>query len=286
MHLAPKGDHYQAIPWNGDAGRGWVEAQDLLDRLFQPFAGLLMAPVRAGSRGLDIGCGTGSTTVAMARLAGNGGRAVGIDISEVMIDAARARADRERTPASFIRADAETYCFEPGIFDVILSRFGVMFFADPVRAFQNLRRAASDVGELRFLAWRSAGENPFMTAAERSAAPLLPDLPVRRDDEPGQFAFADARKVRAILEESGWADIEIAPTDVPCALPERELVDYLTCIGPVGRMLRQTDERTRAQVIQAVLPAFDPYVSAEEVRFSAACWLVTAKPDTGFKTGS
>ena len=142
-------------------------------------------------RVLDVGCGTGSTTLAVARLLGAKGRCTGIDISEPMIAAARARAEREGTPASFIRADAQTHAFEPASFDMIISRFGVMFFDDSVRAFANLRRAARDDAELRFIAWRSAAENPFMTTAERAAAPLLPNLPARRPDAPGQFAFAD-----------------------------------------------------------------------------------------------
>ena len=156
-----------------------------------------------GSRVLDVGCGTGSTTLAVARRLGAKGRCIGIDISEPMIAAARARAEREGTPASFIRADAQTHAFEPASFDMIISRFGVMFFDDSVRAFANLRRAARDDAELRFIAWRSAAENPFMTTAERAAAPLLPNLPARRPDAPGQFAFADRRRVYSILEESG-----------------------------------------------------------------------------------
>ena len=108
-----------------------------------------------------------------------------------MIAAARARAERERTPADFVCADAEVHAFEPASFDTIISRFGVMFFDDPVRAFANLRRAARDDARVRCIAWRSAADNPFMTTAERAAAPLLPTLPARRPDAPGQFAFAN-----------------------------------------------------------------------------------------------
>ena len=151
----------------------------------------------AGGRVLDVGCGTGSTTLAVARRLGAKGRCIGIDISEPMIAAARARAEREGTPASFIRADAQTHAFEPASFDMIISRFGVMFFDDSVRAFANLRRAAKQTPSLRFIAWRSAAENPFMTTAERAAAPLLPNLPARRPDAPGQFAFADRDRVHA-----------------------------------------------------------------------------------------
>lgn len=272
-------DNGQTKLWNGPAGRAWVDAQELLDAMFQPMEDLLVEAVSAGAgrRVLDIGCGTGSTTLAVARRLGAEGRCTGIDISEPMLAAARARAEREGTPADFIRADAQTHAFEPASFDTIISRFGVMFFDDAVRAFTNLRRASKDGAELRFLAWRSPSENPFMTTAERAAAPLLPNLPARRPDGPGQFAFADERRVRRILEESGWAGIDVQPIDVTCTLPEKELVRYLTRLGPVGLMLQEADERTRAQVIETVRAAFEPYVHGAEVRYTAACWSVGAR---------
>jgi SAM-dependent methyltransferase len=265
--------------WNSVAGRAWVEAQEVLDQLFKPFERLLVEAVSAASvsRVLDVGCGTGSTTLAVARLLGAKGRCTGIDISDPMIAAARARAEREGAPANFIRANAQTHAFEPASFDMIISRFGVMFFDDSVRAFANLRRAARGDAGLRFIAWRSAVENPFMTTAERAAAPLLPNLPVRRPDAPGQFAFAEERRVRRILEESGWAGIDIRPIDVACTLPEKELVRNVSRLGPLGRVLHETDERTRKEVLAAVRAAFDPYVHGAEVRFTAACWMASAR---------
>ena len=226
---------------------------------------------------LDVGCGTGSTTLAVARRLGATGRAIGIDLSGPMTDAARARAEREGSPASFVCADAATYAFEPAGFDLIMSRFGVMFFDDFVQAFANLRRAARADGELRFIAWRSAAENPFMTTAERAAAPLLPNIPARRPEAPGQFAFADQGRVHGILEDSGWAEIDIRPIDVACALPERQLAQHATRFGPVGLILHEADEPTRLRVIDTVRAAFEPYVHGTEVRFTAACWLVGAR---------
>lgn len=279
MDVPHRTDDDQAALWNGLAGRAWVEAQELLDQVSKPFEDLLVEAVSAGSGGrvLDVGCGTGSTTLAVARLLGPKGRCIGIDISDPMITAAQARAERAGTLAGFIRADAQIHTFEPASFDMIISRFGVMFFDDSVRAFANLRRAARDDAEFRFIAWRSAAENPFMTTAERAAAPLLPNIPARRSGAPGQFAFADQSRVYGILEESGWAGIEIRPIDVACILPEKELVRYLTQLGPVGRILHETDEQTRNQVIETVRAAFDPYVHGAEVRFSAACWMVSAR---------
>ncbi|QRK07366.1 methyltransferase domain-containing protein [Archangium violaceum] len=279
MNVTRQTDDAQTTLWNGPAGRAWVETQELLDQMFKPLEDLLVEAVFAGSgrQVLDVGCGTGSTTLAVSRLLGANGRCIGIDISEPMLTAARARAEREGTPASFIRANAQNHAFEPASFDMIISRFGVMFFDDSVRAFANLRRAAKDDAELRFVAWRSPSENPFMTTAERAAAPLLPNLPARRPDAPGQFAFADQRRVHRILEEGGWAEIDIRPIDVVCTLPEKELVRYLTRLGPLGLILHEADDRTRTQVIEAVRAAFEPYVHGAEVRFNAACWMVGAR---------
>jgi SAM-dependent methyltransferase len=269
----------QTALWNGAAGRAWVDAQELLDRLFVPFQELLVDVIPAGSsaRVLDVGCGTGATTLAAERRVGPNGRCIGIDLSEPMIALASARAQRDGTPATFIRADAQTHAFEPASFDRIISRFGVMFFDDSVQAFANLRRASKPGAGLRFIAWRSAAENPFMTTAERAAAPFLPNLPPRRPDAPGQFAFADSKRVHHILEQSGWTAIEIRPIDVSCTLSGTDLDTYLSRLGPVGLVLQDADESTRARVIEVVRAAFDPYVQGSEVRFTAACWQVDAR---------
>lgn len=272
--------------WNGVAGCAWVEEQELLDRMFRPLEDLLVDAVVPGHRVLDVGCGAGGTTLAAARRLGTNGGCVGIDISGPMITAARARAEQEDMPASFIRADIQTHPFERAEFDMLISRFGVMFFNDPVMAFANLRIAAADDAELRFIAWRSAAENPFMTTAERAAAPLVPNIPVRQPDSPGQFGFADRNRVAAILDESGWADIDIQAIDVDCTLPEKDLIRYFTRLGPLGLVLGEVADRTRSQVIETVRPAFDPYVHGPEVRYTAACWMVSAHAGTQPKPGS
>jgi SAM-dependent methyltransferase len=265
--------------WNGTSAQAWVEAQPVLDRMFKPLTDVLIAelPQRWAGQVLDIGCGTGDTTLAIARVLGPGSRCVGVDISEPLIAAARDRAAHEGIAANYIRADAQTYGFEPASFDALVSRFGVMFFDDPLAAFANLRRAARRQAILRLIAWRGPAENPFMTTAERAAAPLLPDIPARQPDAPGQFAFADRERVGSLLEKGGWTDIDIQPVDVTCTLAEKELVRYIARFGPLGRALPGTDEDTRARIVETVRAAFDPYVHGAEVSFTAACWMVCGR---------
>jgi ubiquinone/menaquinone biosynthesis C-methylase UbiE len=269
----------QIALWNGTAGQAWVERQSSLDRLFEPFERLLadVAAERKARRVLDVGCGTGATTLAVARRLGVQAESTGVDISEPMIALARERAARERLNARFICADAQTHAFAAGSFDLIVSRFGVMFFEDAKAAFANLRRAAKPNAQLALIAWRSAADNPFMTAAERAAAPYLPAIPARKPDEPGQFGFADESRVRAILEAAGWADVDMQPLDIACTLPASELDAYVTKLGPLGRVLGDTDEATRARVLEKVRAAFTPYVLGADIRFNAACWLISAK---------
>jgi SAM-dependent methyltransferase len=279
MHDTQESDSEQSRLWNGPAGRAWVDRQPLLDRLFAPLGTLLIESLAGHSLGrvLDVGCGTGAVTLALASPSGDAGECVGIDISAPMIEAARARAEREGSRARFVCADAQAHAFAPAGFDTLVSRLGVMFFDDPVAAFANLRRAARDGAALRFLAWRAAAENPFMTTAERAAAPLLPRLPARRPGAPGQFGFADRERVESILAQAGWGAIAIRPVDLACSLPARELVPYLSRLGPVGLALEQADPATRERVVETVRAAFEPFVQGDEVRFTAACWLAGAQ---------
>lgn len=270
----------QLARWNGIAGQAWAEEQEMLDRMFQPFADLLAETVSTGPtrvRVLDVGCGTGATTLAIARRLPGTGHCTGIDISGPMLAVAQTRAAQEGVPASFLRADAQTHPFEHASFDWIVSRFGVMFFDNPVQAFANLHQAARLDARMRLITWRASAENPFMTAAERAAAPLLPSLPPRQPDAPGQFALADPSRIRGTLEQSGWTQIELDPIDIECSFPEQDLVSYFTKLGPLGLILPEVGESTRGRVIETVRAAFEPYVHGGEVRFNASCWMVSAR---------
>ena len=269
----------QMALWNGVAGEAWVDCQNVLDLMFRPLEDLLLEPVNPETADvvLDVGCGTGSTSLAVAKRLGPGGRSVGIDISKPMIALARTRAETESVQAEFICADAQTCQFRPGTFDMVISRIGVMFFDNFIQAFANLRNASRHRAQLRVLTWRSPEENPFMTAAERAAAPLIPEVFKPKKTATGQFALAGRDFIHEILLESGWNDADIRPADIPCTLPEKDLTPYLSRLGSIGRVLPQLDENTRRRIIETVRPGFDPYVEGEDVRFTAACWLITAK---------
>ncbi|MEZ5999793.1 class I SAM-dependent methyltransferase [Hyphomonas sp.] len=263
--------------WNGPGARSWIAAQTVLDQTFAGFETLLadMAAQANARAVLDVGCGTGATTRAIARRIALEGTALGFDLSAPMIAQAKVLADQEGSTAGFLAGDAQTHKFPPAAFDLIVSRFGVMFFSDPVGAFANLRSAARPGAALAMISWRSITENPFMTVAERAAAPFLPDLP-KRGGGPGQFAFADQDYVHGILDASGWTGVSSEALDMPCAFPASELDTYLGLMGPVGQMLAKKDEAMRERVISAIREGFKEYISGSDIQFTAACWLTRA----------
>ncbi|PJI90452.1 class I SAM-dependent methyltransferase [Sphingomonas koreensis] len=270
----------QSDLWNGPAGQAWLHMQALLDSLFEPFEALLVDAVRwhGPHAVLDIGCGTGATTLAIARALAPYGSCTGADLSQMMIDRARQRAaqEAEGVHANFRSGDASRL-EGAGPFDMATSRFGVMFFDDPAAAFERIRAAMVPDAPLAAIAWRSPAENPFMTCAERAAAPLLPPLPPMQPGAPGQFAFADPEHVRAILDASGWRDVTLSPIDIACTMPEAELMPYLSNLGRIGIALQKADAATRDHVFGIVRAAFDPFVDGNTVRFNAACWMIEAR---------
>jgi len=276
-----KPNEEMAAAWNGPSGQAWVDEQALLDEMFLSIETRLADEARAAGarRVLDVGCGSGATTLALARKLGAGATATGIDISAPLIEVARARALRQGLPVTFVCADAQTHAFDDASFDLVVSRFGVMFFDDPVAAFARLRRATSKGGALRLVTFRPIAENPFMTAAERAVGHLLANLPPRRPNAPGQFAFADRDHVSDILGRGGWVHAELAPVDFTCSFPAAALERYFTRLGPVAQALREADEATRRQAIARIRAAFDAYVQGAQVRFVAACWWISARAD-------
>lgn len=262
--------------WNGVAADIWVAQQERLDRQLDPLgrAALRALAPRPGELVLDVGCGGGQTTLQLGEAVGPRGRVVGIDVSSRMLAAAR----RRSTPAhvAFELADAQTHTFaEP--FDAIYSRFGVMFFADPVAAFANLRRTLRPGGRMAFVCWRAETANPIMTVPMAAAAKYLPPLPPPQNDgAPGPFAFADSGRLARILEAAGFGDVAITPHDEPIGGNDRAATLELALqVGPLGRQLREHPDR-RAAVIDAVRDAIEPFIVDGIARIPSATWIVTA----------
>jgi SAM-dependent methyltransferase len=271
----------QIAYWNAVAGETWASLQDRLDHQLEPLGrrGMRELQLAQGQRVLDIGCGSGQTTLALAEAVGAKGAVLGVDISQPMLEVARRRAGANGvTNARFEQADAQTEPFEAGGFDVAFSRFGVMFFADPVAAFSNIRSALKAGGRLSFVCWRAQMENPVMTVAMAAAAPFLPPMPPPSDPHaPGPFAFADPERTRGILKDAGFTDIDAVPHNEKVGGGNLDQTLELSLrVGPLGTFLRENPE-ARAPAVAAVRQALAAHDGPDGVKLDSATWIVSAR---------
>jgi SAM-dependent methyltransferase len=272
----------QIAYWNGPVGERWRARQQDQDSLLAPIADLLLkrAAPAAGELVLDIGCGCGSTTLELARRVGSGGRVLGVDISAPMLGRARERAAAD-LPVDFIQADATVYAFEPGAADLLFSRFGVMFFAEPRKSFANMRRGLRRRGRLAFACWRELRKNPWLMLPLEAACRHVPRPPAPGPEEPGPFAFADERRVRDILEAAGFAEARLEPLDVSLDIGiGRGLdaaVETATGMGPASRALEGQPAELRNAAIHSVRAALVRYQVGNAVALPGAVWIVTAR---------
>lgn len=280
------GDNAQQIEdWNGLLGQRWAEEQAYLDRLTGPFgaAALKAASPQAGERVIDIGCGCGDTTLDLARAVGPSGTVLGVDVSRPMLAVARQRAEASGLAnAEFREADASVATL-PGKQDLLFSRFGVMFFDAPHAAFAHLRRALSDDGRLAFVCWRAPRDNPWAMvplSAGRSVVPVPPDAPAMDPHAPGPFAFADASRVRAILLEAGFRDVDATAVESPVYLgaSPASAAQGVARMGPLSRHIRDYGVDQEDTIIAAVERELARHAVADgSVSLAGACWVVTAK---------
>ena len=282
---APEANAEQIRYWNEAAGPKWVSFQKVIDAQIAPLGERAMdrAGIAPGERVIDVGCGCGDTTIALARRVGPTGLVLGVDISAPMLERA-AETARAAVAANvrFENADAQTHRLSPGAFDVVYSRFGVMFFADPVAAFANLRAALRPGGRLAFVCWQALRENPWLFLALQAAAQHLTLPPPPAPDAPGPFSLADPERVRDIVARAGFE--RIALEDLRTALmlggggTLDQAVRFLTeGVGPVSGVLREADPALRPTVAAAVRAAISPFVTPEGVRLGSAAWIVTAR---------
>ncbi len=232
---------------------------------------------------LDIGCGAGALTLKVADQSGAGKGALGVDVSVPLIELAKRRASEAQVPARFECADASTFDMEEAT-DVVVSRFGVMFFDDPASAFARIRAGSRRGGRLAFICWQALAKNDWALAPLQAALPFLNEPPAQLPpDAPGPFAFGDKDHVARVLLQAGWKDVRIDPVDTRIVLPGEDTVstaEFMMQLGPLSRILAE-------QALDAgpVLDALVARISGEcnangRVTMPAACWLVTARNPT------
>jgi SAM-dependent methyltransferase len=271
----------QRTRWNGIDGEYWTTHQDRMDRTLAPVTAPLLAfaAPRAGSTAIDLGCGCGATTIELARAAGPTGRVIGIDLSESMLGAARERL-RPFPQVSCLLGDAAELPLQDVGAELMVSRFGVMFFGDPVAAFQNLRTALVPGGRLRFACWRPIHENPWLQIPLHAVYQHVARLPKPDPEEPGPFAFGNTARVTRILTAAGFTAPTFTPLDIAMNIaPGGTLEDaaiQASSMGPAKRALADQPEDIHAAAVDSIRRALAPYTSGDGVKLPGAVWLVAA----------
>jgi SAM-dependent methyltransferase len=271
----------QVAYWNGAGGDHWVRRQELTDLVLTPVAEVVLgrAAAQPGERVIDIGCGCGATTLALADAIQPGGRLLAADVSEPMLARARQRIG-DRPGIAYACADAATHGFEPGWADLLFSRFGVMFFGDPAAAFANMRRGLKPGGRMVFACWRRPAENPWMMLPLQAAYLHVPKLPKQDPDDPGPFSFGDPDRVRRILDAAGFTGVALEPVDLMLDLASggglEAAVAYTLDIGATSRALDNVSDALRVAAAGAIREAMAPHLDGGRVPLGAAIWIVTA----------
>lgn len=272
----------QIAYWNQEGGLTWVARQEAWDVTLAPVAeaALSRANPESGEWAIDIGCGCGATALELARRVGEGGRVLGIDVSKPMLARARDRA-LSNPGVAFVEADATTHDFEPACYDLLFSRFGVMFFPDPARAFTNLRRALRPGGRMVFACFRTPEENPFLVTPLAAVRAFVPPMPKPAPEDPGPFSFADEARVRRILGAAGFAAIALEPVDLTLDVGSGKGLDEAIVntleIGPAARALRGQPPELRAKAEAALRQALAEHEKLGRILLTAAIWVVTAR---------
>jgi SAM-dependent methyltransferase len=273
----------QITYWNEQAGPEWVHWERMLDEQIAPMGLAVMDRTRVspGERVLDVGCGCGQTTLQLAERVGPRGSVTGVDISAPMLARARERAAAAGLRnARFELSDAQQAKLGENAFDLVFSRFGVMFFADPKAAFANLRGSLAPGGRIAFVCWQEMKANQWMLVPVRAIAQVM-ELPAPPPpDAPGPFAFADPARVRALLEGAGFADVAVEPLLGTCSRGSLdEAVDFSLAVGPASRALLQAPKEARPKAAAAVREALAPYLTPSGVHLEFSAWIATANRD-------
>jgi SAM-dependent methyltransferase len=276
----------QIAYWNGPGGQRWADRQQTQDIVLGPIADVLIdrAKPKAGERIIDVGCGAGATTVAFAQKVGPSGHVLGIDVSAPMLERARQVAPKGM-PVEFMLADATVYPFAPASFDLLASRFGVMFFSDPALSFANMRKALKPSGRLAFACWRDPRDNPFFMAPLQAVYKHVPKLPQLGPEDPGPFSFASEARVNRVLGEAGFRGIAMEPCDLSLDVAVGRGLDAAVQgaleIGPASRALQDQPPDVVAAATASIREALALFASGQSVLLRASIWIVTASGGGG-----
>jgi SAM-dependent methyltransferase len=269
--------------WNSASGQRWVTYQDALDQRLVPLTEQLIerAGVRHGEAIIDVGCGAGTTTLQLAAATGAHGSVLGIDISEPLLAAARRRVlGTGCANVRLVQADAQTHRFERACHDLVVSRFGVMFFDDPVRAFANLLSALRPGGRLAFVSWGGLKANPWFLLPLEVGIPRLGAPEPQPPRAPGPLALSEPDYINDVLTGAGFVQVRIEPvaTHLSGARSTREEAELMSMFGPLSRLLRErgADEATAAVLVAELAERLTPYMTPDGVRLPAIVHLVTA----------
>jgi len=274
--------------WSGHGGLKWLRFQEILKKGLSVFGqkAIIAASIDAGNRVLDIGCGCGDTTFDIARLVGKYGHVHGVDISNLILNevsnSGQCRDEKRYLHnLSFECADVQSHQFEPNIFDVAYSRFGVMFFSNPIAAFTNIRQTLQPDGRLVFICWQSITTNQWVSLALDVVANHISLPPPSNTKEPDAFSFGDPKRVQKILEVAGFIDISIQnyETQFNIGADIDEAVTFLTHMGPASCVIESLEfsSATRGHIITDLFEAIAPYETEDGVNLGAATWIVTAR---------
>jgi SAM-dependent methyltransferase len=271
----------QAVEWEGPEGEHWVAHQEQYEEMSAGFTPALLdaVAIAPADRVLDIGCGCGATTRLAARSASEG-HALGIDLSGPMLRRAAADAAAEGlTNVTFQRSDAQVHAFRPAGFDVAISRFGVMFFSDPVAAFANVGTALVPTGRLAFLCWQDLTRNDWITVPAGAALAHVPFPDLGATDQPGPFSLAEPDRINQVLTDAGYRDLITTAIEAPVRLGDDadDAVEFLSGIGVARTLLASVDPDTARRALAAARDALVPYQRPNGVTLGGAAWLVTAR---------
>jgi SAM-dependent methyltransferase len=271
----------QAEFWNSLAARGWADQHQRMDRVLVPPLEALMtaAAPQPGECVLDIGCGSGTTVLELAARVGPSGHVIGADVAEPSVAQAQRRiAAADLRQAEVIVADPSTHAFPAASFDLVCSRLGVMFFAEPTATFRNIRRAIKPTGRAAFVVFRAASENLWPNGPTGAVRHLLPPPD---PEEPGPFSWADPARVRRILEGAGFRDVSLTPVDwSPRLAPPggaAEAADFMIVFGPLSRIVPALSAETEASVRATLETYFRGHDGPDGITLSAANWIVQAR---------